>query len=193
MGAVSVIEACRDARGQSISLLARQRVAKTPRAAIFTRTCSGIATLDDLRGKRFAFQAKDSTTTVFGKAQLARSGIRASDLGTISYATNAGEVLSTVENGEADAGTINHTLMEDESIQVLQGGHYALFGQLWVARAGLEQEAPELFRAVRAGLHGLWAEVVKLNGEGVLSLDPVDPTELEQVTEQAQRAARFDE
>ena len=124
------------------------------RGIIFVRKDSAIRTLEDLRGKTFAFGDVTSTTGyLLPRAMLERKGIFQS----LKWrnAGNANMVVKAVENGAADAGAAYENVFEvvyrDEpskaDLMRVIATTAAIPNGVYVARADLPRETVEKLRA----------------------------------------------
>lgn len=83
------------------------------RGAIVVRTDSPIASLKELRGRRFAFGDKGSTMGYMVPRHILRKvGITLRDLGGIEFLSNQEDVALAVLSGLADAGAMREQVFE---------------------------------------------------------------------------------
>ncbi|CAN7345357.1 phosphate/phosphite/phosphonate ABC transporter substrate-binding protein [Pseudoduganella sp. LjRoot289] len=76
-------------------------------AIIFVRKDSGITSVRQLRGKRFAFtDVKSTSGYLMPVLELARQGVRLADLGRIDHVKKQPNAAIAVYNGLADAGAM---------------------------------------------------------------------------------------
>ena len=88
-------------------------------AAIVARSGSGIERLEDLRGKRFAFGDRMSTSSyLIPRSMLAEAGVRLEDLKDHAFLGHHDDVARAVLAGEYDAGG----LMESTAGKFLEQG-----------------------------------------------------------------------
>lgn len=81
--------------------------------AIFTRSDSGLLTLRDLKGKRFAFGEQTSTTGAYlAQAALVSAGLKASHFSGYEYLGRHDKVVLAVAAGVFDAGASNERTIE---------------------------------------------------------------------------------
>ncbi|QRM19430.1 PhnD/SsuA/transferrin family substrate-binding protein [Dechloromonas sp. TW-R-39-2] len=81
--------------------------------AIFTRSDSGVTSMADIKGKRFAFGEQTSTTGAYlAQAALVQAGIKASDLGGFEYLGRHDKVALAVAAGTFDVGATNERTIE---------------------------------------------------------------------------------
>ena len=114
---------------------------------------SDIDSVDELRGRAFAFGDEGSTIGRFlSQLYLERNGIRAGDLSRYEYLGRHDLVGTAVAAGDFDAGALN----EKTFLKLVAAGselrELARFPNVtkpWIARAGLD---PEIFDALQASL-----------------------------------------
>ena len=119
---------------------------------IFARADAGIARLEDVRGRRFAFGDRNSTIGRYlAQHHLVGAGIRAGDLAETEYLGRHDKVAKAVLVGDFDAGAVKMSTFEkfasDGELVVLE--RFDLPTKPWLSRSGLD---PETFRAIRAAL-----------------------------------------
>lgn len=119
--------------------------------AIFTRHDSGVTSLADLKGKRFAFGEQTSTTgTYLAQAALFQAGIKAGDLAGFEYLGRHDKVALAVAAGAFEAGASNERTIEKyagRGLRKLQT--YVTPTQAWVVN---EQLGSRLTDAMRTAL-----------------------------------------
>ena len=191
MGPASYVKASEANGGRWLDLLARHRVGRHL-GGIFAVKGSAITKLAHLRGTRIIFQDEDSTTTVFAKALLADNGLRASDFLDVKHRINGPTVSDLVRTGKADVGAFNRSLVDDADDFQPVGEPFELFGQLWVARPGFQEEQPQLYAALSKALLALPDDAVRAMGQDVRAMDPVNSNELKPVIEKVKKSERFD-
>lgn len=77
---------------------------------IVTRKDSGLKSLNELKGKRFAFTDPKSTSGfLFPMAGLLKNGMRLEDFSSVEYLKRHANSLLAVYNGHVDAGAISST------------------------------------------------------------------------------------
>ncbi|HWN68418.1 MAG TPA: PhnD/SsuA/transferrin family substrate-binding protein [Haliangium sp.] len=145
-------------REPGITLLALERSARgTPRQGmIITSAYASIDTLDDLRGKTFAFGDEYAAIGRYlPRAALLAAGLRAPDLGAMSFLRRGDKIAAAVRLGEFDAGVVSAETFRrvnvDGSLRVL--APLADAPRPWVARAGLERQLVGTLTAVLLDLH----------------------------------------
>lgn len=90
------------------------------RGLIVARPGSRIRTLEDLRGKSFAFGAATSTQGhLIPRVMLQQAGLALSDLASFQYHTSHVDTANAVMSGRFDAGAIQDTLGRDLARQSL--------------------------------------------------------------------------
>ena len=141
-----------------ITLLAVERPARgTPRqGVIITSVHASLDTLDDLRGKTFAFG--DEHTAIgryLPRAALLAAGLRAADLGTTVHVRRDDKIAAAVRLGEFDAGVVDagtfRRVNVDGSLRVL--ATLADAPRPWAARAGLDRRLASALTAALLDLH----------------------------------------
>lgn len=141
-------------RNPAIELLAMEHDhgQKTFQGVIIVARTSPIQTIEDLRGKRFAFGDKNSTIGRYlVQAELVAHGVHASDLPGHVYLERHDQVASAVEHGDFDAGSVKFSSFKKANVKnklrVL-----ATFDNVTkpvVARAGLDRAT---FTAIQEAL-----------------------------------------
>jgi phosphonate transport system substrate-binding protein len=121
-------------------------------AVIVVRADSKIKSLQDLRGKSFAFGDERSTLgRFFVQAILVRQGLREKDLGAIRYVGRHDKIVKAVELGDCDAGcvNVNNTTELVKAGTLRELARFQVPNKPVVARAGLP---PEITNALRVAL-----------------------------------------
>lgn len=141
-------------RNADIELLAMEHEngEKISKGVIIVRKDSPIQSIEDLRGKTFAFGDKNSTVGRYlVQAELATHKVFAKDLANFKYLERHDQVASAVEHGDFDAGSVKFTSFkkanERNTLRAL-----ATFDNVTkpvVARAGLDRA---VFRALQESL-----------------------------------------
>ncbi len=102
---------------------------------------SPITTVKDLKGKSFAFGDPNSTIGRYlVQAELAKAGLRSSDLSKFAYLDRHDKVARAVQVGDFDAGSVkesNYQELQDSLRVVLT---FPNVTKPWVARAGLDRD-----------------------------------------------------
>ena len=183
------------ARGQNeaIRLLAMEHKHGKKRfpGAIVVRADSDIRSLEDLRGRSFAFGDANSTIGRYlSQALLVDGGIRASDLANHRFLGRHDLVAKAVEVGDVDAGALKLSTLRkvdrDKQLRVLV--EFENVTKPWIARAGLP-EAVE--RSLRHSLLEVSDEdaLVSLKVSGFL---PTSDAEYSMIRERMRLAREFD-
>jgi phosphonate transport system substrate-binding protein len=152
---------------------------------------SPIQSLEDLRGKRFAFGDPNSTIGRYlVQAELVGHGIRAKDLSAFKYLERHDQVAGAVEHGDFDAGSVKwgtyKKFAEKGTLRAV-----ATFDNVTkpvVARAGLD---PQVCAALQQALYAVKdpAAVKELKISG---FRPTSDAEYDFVREGMKRAEEFD-
>ncbi len=112
---------------------------------IITRKDSGIKTLQDLKGKSFAFTDPKSTSGyLFPMAQLKATGISKEDFSEINFLKRHANSLLAVYQGHVDAGATSVTAIDKievnmDEIEILWQSA-PIYRGLWIARKDLPEE-----------------------------------------------------
>lgn len=169
-------------RAPGLALLAAEQSARgrARRGVIVTSAHGDIDTLDELRGKRFAFGDEHAAIGRYlPQAALLEAGLRAADLGGWTYLGRGDRIAAAVRLGEFDAGVIDAELFPRVNVD---GSLRALAPPLldaprpWVARAGLEPRLVGALRAALLDLHDATClRVLEAAGFGRMSDDDYDP------------------
>ena len=141
-------------RNAGIKLLAMElkKGKKRFNGMIITRADSGIDSLWELEGKRFAFGDRNSTIGRYlAQAELVRAGLYMQDLGGHDYLERHDRVATAVLMGDYDAGSLKESTFnkynKDQQLRVLK--KFDNVTKPWIARAGLD---PDVFEALQKGL-----------------------------------------
>ena len=121
-GPFSYILAAEEAGAEAIANGVRRDTGKaTYKSIIITRADSGIETLDDLKGRTFAFVDPASTSGhLIPRKMLVENGIDPDeDFSTVHYAGTHNAVELAVKNGTVDAGALGDTTHN----RMLKEGH----------------------------------------------------------------------
>lgn len=129
-------------RNKNVHLIAmEQKKGKTRfKGLIVAHKDSGIETLADLKGKRFAFGDQNSTIGRYlAQEQLVNAGLFARKLSGYEYLDRHDKVARAVQLGDFDAGSIKEStfkkMNEDGSLVVIQS--FDNVTKPWIAREGL--------------------------------------------------------
>jgi phosphonate transport system substrate-binding protein len=145
-------------RQPDILLLAVERPARgtSRQGVIITSVHASLDTLDDLRGKSFAFGDEHTAIGQYlPRAALLAAGLRASDLGATVHVRRDDKIAAAVRLGEFDAGVIEAETFRrvnvDGSLRVLAPLVDA--PRPWVARPGLDRRLANALTAALLDLH----------------------------------------
>ena len=153
LGPASYVEA--KARNEAIQLLAMESKGgtKTFNGVICVASNSSIRSVEELRGKRFAFGNELSTIGRYlSQRYLLEHGIRASDLSSYAYVGRHDAVGQAVAAGKFDAGALKEGTFKRQVAKGVSLRAIARFPNVtkpWVARAGIE---PRIYSALRKTL-----------------------------------------
>lgn len=124
-------------------------------AVIVTRPDSGITSLQDLRGKRFAFGDKRSTSSFHvPRALLAAAGIMLEDLQEYAFLGQQDAIVKAVLAGEYDAGGIRERaggMFENRGLAVLERST-EIPGRNICVSPQLDQQTSDLFKQALVAL-----------------------------------------
>jgi len=131
----------------------KNRQQKKFSGAIVVKADSGIDSLAQLAGKRFAFGNKNSTTgRYFAQFRLQENGIKAKDLATFDYLGRHDSVAALVSAGRYDAGSFKEGTLrkfEKKGVKFKILSTYPNVFKPWLARAGLDEK---VFKAIQVSL-----------------------------------------
>ncbi|HIF39677.1 MAG TPA: phosphate/phosphite/phosphonate ABC transporter substrate-binding protein [Planctomycetes bacterium] len=129
-------------RNKNVHLLAmEQKKGKTRfKGLIVARKDAGIASLADLKGKRFAFGDENSTIGRYlAQEQLVKAGLSSRSLSGYEFLGRHDKVARAVQLGDCDAGSLKEStfkkMNEDGSLVVVQA--FDNVTKPWIAREGL--------------------------------------------------------
>jgi phosphonate transport system substrate-binding protein len=148
-------------RNPDVQLLAAEQEdgKKRCKGVIAVRKDSPIRTLQDLKGRKFAFGDEKSTIGRYlSQAALVTAGVHADDLTDHRYLDRHDKVFKAVEIGDFDAGALHEGPFEDlnEKGQLREICRFDNAGKPWVARAGLDAQ---VVGALRKALLAMTAEI----------------------------------
>lgn len=152
-GPASYTEAKKMNDGLRILAMENYKSSKVFYGIIAVHTDSDIQTLDQLRGKSFAFGSESSTIGRFlSQLYLEKHGIHADDLSNYEYLGRHDKVGTAVGAGSFDAGALNEKTFKKlveagEPIRELV--RFPNVTKPWIARAELD---PEIYNALRDSL-----------------------------------------
>ena len=128
---------------------------KLSKGVIVVPAQSPVKSLADLKGRRFAFG--DNTSTIgryLSQAELAKAGVRASDLKSFDYLDRHDMVFKAVETEVYDAGALKEStfkkLNKDGQLRVVHS--FDNITKPWIAKGGMEQN---VFDALKEALLSL--------------------------------------
>jgi len=128
---------------------------------IFARKDSPIKTLQDVKGKHFAFGNKRSTIGRFlSQRQLFQAGITREDLAGYDYLGRHDKVATAVLAGDFDAGAIKEKTFKEyrnKGVGLKEIARHSNVTKNWSARSGIDRK---LLRALRNYLFLLDDEVI---------------------------------
>lgn len=165
------------ARYGPIPLLAKLEVNDRPffHGMIIARADSGLETLGDLKGKRFAFGDPNSTMShIVPRALLAEAGIQVGDLGGYDFLNSHHNVALAVMGGYFDAGAVKEEVFYEfapRGIRMLAKSP-PVPEHLFVARRDL---SPDLIDKIQKALHRVAASA---DGKAICSSIKGDVTGL---------------
>lgn len=157
-------------RNPEIQLLAMEHEngSKISEGVIIVAKGSSIQTLEDLRGKSFAFGDKNSTIGRYlVQAELVAHEIRAGDLSNFKYLERHDLVASAVEHGDFDAGSVKFSTFkkanEKNTLRILWT--FKNVTKPIVARAGMDRV---VFNAIQESVFAYTGEAffkdIKVSG-----------------------------
>jgi phosphonate transport system substrate-binding protein len=177
LGAASYVAAKDQVPGIEILAAERFGEGKFFAGVIAVNDHGSVKTIDDLRGKNFAFGAEQSTLARYGaQLFLAKRGITAIALGSFKYLERHDRVAAAVAAGQFDAGALESTVFDQF---VKSGAPLRAIATLrdatkpWVARLDLP---PQIKTALTKALVGIRdpAALAALRLDGFLSSDDSD-------------------
>ncbi len=150
------------ARNPGVQLVAmeHEKGEKRFKGVIVVKTDSPIQTIEQLRGKRFAFGDKNSTIGRYlVQAELVDHGVYAKDLASFKYMERHDQVAGAVELGDFEAGSVKSGTFKKyaEKGTLRKLAEFENVTKPVVARAGLD---PNVFSAVQTAFYGLKDETV---------------------------------
>jgi len=139
-------------RNNSVSLLAMElrNGMKTFNGVIVTKRNSGITSIEDLAGKKFAFGNKNSTIGRYlSQALLAKHGVTSKDLESFEYLPRHDLVAKAVIVGSHDAGAMKFStykkLCDPKEYMILAS--FENVTKPWVSRSELPKEIRDAITA----------------------------------------------
>ncbi|HTI85498.1 MAG TPA: PhnD/SsuA/transferrin family substrate-binding protein [Alphaproteobacteria bacterium] len=151
LGAASYVKAKRENPKLSILAMESMRGKNEFYGIVAVHRDSDIKTLQDLRGRTFAFGAETSTLGRYvPQYQLAKSGIFARDLSRFEYLGRHDAVGAAVGAGLFDAGALEETMFAKlvaRGTPIRELSRFPNATKPWVARAGLDNAVVTGLRA----------------------------------------------
>jgi phosphonate transport system substrate-binding protein len=163
----------------NLDILALEKIegAKVFHGVICVHENSDIHELADLRGRTFAFGAKDSTLgRYFAQLHLARAGIHEADLKHYEYLGRHDKVGTAVGSRLFDAGALEETMFRKlvaSGVPIRALATFPNATRPWVARAELGPQVKDALRTALLELHDNDA-LTALRSEGFLPGDDSD-------------------
>jgi phosphonate transport system substrate-binding protein len=153
---------------------------------------SSITSLDQIRGKSFAFGDKNSTIGRYlSQAELVKAGIQAGDLARYEYLGRHDKVALAVAAGNYDAGVVKENTFKKYAASkgLKQIGRFPNVTKPWVVRAGFDDN---LFGILQQALLDLKDKKIlkNLKQDGFLAAEDGD---YEFVRKGMQASAKFDD
>jgi ABC-type phosphate/phosphonate transport system substrate-binding protein len=161
---------------------------------IFTRADTGIARLEDLRGRSFAFGSPDSAIKYYlPKAELVAAGLTARDL---RLATNlvTGLVPNFVRTGRLDAGAAES---EDVTDLIKAGASLRILKEMrcphwaWVATPKLDPAIRQAIQEYLLALHDI--DLLAAIDPTLTAFHPARPSDYDALERQIEQAKLFDQ
>jgi phosphonate transport system substrate-binding protein len=149
MGPVSYVRLVENYGAKPI--LARLEINGSPtfQGHIIARTTGDIKTIEDIKGKRFAFGNPESTMShLVPRYMLWKAGINASDLAKFAFLGNHTNVALAVLSGEYDAGAVKEAVFHQNKSRGLRSvaATPPLSEHLFVTRSNMPAEQVKLIR-----------------------------------------------
>ena len=141
LGPVSYVELVQKYGPQKILVRQADKGKPVFRGVIIARQDSDIKTLSQLKGKRFAFGAKESTMShVIPEVMLHEAGVGVDDLASFDFVGGHKEVALSVLTGKFDAGGVKEEVFLDYDGRGLKAlAHSPLMSEhIYVARETLD-------------------------------------------------------
>jgi phosphonate transport system substrate-binding protein len=177
-----------------ISIIAVEEVAEQTNfnGIVFVRADSGITSLDQLKGKTFAFGDKSSTIGRFlPQVALIESGIHAKDLKKYAYLERHDKVATAVLNGEYDAGAAKESTFakyQGRSPGLKQLKILKNVTKPWLAKKDLD---PAVIEALRGFLLAYHDEKVLKQLDDASGFQPGKDEDFDQIRKAMKAAKEF--
>lgn len=180
-------------KNPSIQLVAmeHEKGEKRFKGVIVVKTDSPFKTIEDLRGKRFAFGDRNSTVGRYlVQAQLVDNGIYARDLASFKYMERHDQVAGAVELGDFDAGSVKSSTFKKYADKgtLRKLAEFENVAKPVVARGGFD---PAVLTAVQHAFYALKDEVI-LKDLKISGFMPTSDAEYDFVREGMKKSASFE-
>ncbi len=176
-GPASYVEAKKSNGGIDILAIEANKGKKTFNGIICVAKDSAIQSVEDLKGKSFAFGDMKSTIGRYLSQQyLVKNGIRASDLGKYKYLKNHQAVAVAVARGIFDAGALKESTFKKMIKKDADLRSIASFPNVtkpWIAKAGLPDKIKKALKDSLIEIKDT-AVLEKLSKDGFLPGDDSD-------------------
>lgn len=180
------------ARNPDVALLAMEaeKGEKRFKGHVVVADKSPVKSLEDLKGRSFAFGDPNSTIGRYlVQSELAKAGVRAKDLSHFKYLDRHDKVAKAVELGDFDAGSVKAETLKAAAPGTLRSvKEFDNVTKPWVARKGLDARA---FAALRKCLLELDDKDV-LKVLGVSGFLPCEDDDYKIVRDGMVKAAEFE-
>lgn len=181
------------AKNPDIQLVAmeHEKGEKRFKGVIVVQKDSPIQTIEELRGKRFAFGDKNSTIGRYlVQAELVDHGVYAKDLASFKYLERHDQVAGAVELGDFEAGSVKSSTFKKYADKgtLRKLAEFENVTKPVVARAGFD---PAVFSAVQTAFYGLKDESA-LKELKISGFMPTADAEYDFVREGMKKAAKFE-
>jgi len=168
-----------------------EKGAKRFKGVIVVKADSPFQTIDDLRGKRFAFGDRNSTIGRYlVQAQLVDHGIYGKDLASYKYMERHDQVAGAVEIGDFDAGSVKSNTFKKYADKgtLRKLAEFENVTKPVVARSGLD---PAVLIAVQHAFYALKDEAI-LKDLKISGFMPTSDSEYDFVRDGMKKSARFE-
>lgn len=180
-------------KNPSIQLIAmeHEKGEKRFKGVIVVKKDSPFQTIEDLRGKRFAFGDKNSTVGRYlVQAQLVDNGIYAKDLASFKYMERHDQVAGAVEIGDFDAGSVKSSTFKKYADKgtLRKLAEFENVAKPVVVRGGFD---PAVLPAVQHAFYELKDEAI-LKDLKISGFMPTSDSEYDFVRDGMRKSARFE-
>jgi phosphonate transport system substrate-binding protein len=175
-GPASYVIAARESPGIRLLAMEEKKGKKRFNGLIVSRVDSEVESLEDLRGRRFAFGDRNSTIGRYlSQALLVETGINATDLSAYDYLGRHDTVFKAVEIGEFDAGALKESTFKkmNKNGQLRVVASFSNVTKPWLVRAGMDDA---LVEALSAALRDIQDEA-SLSALKVSAFVPATPAD----------------